>query len=51
MAAFLERLLPMTLGLLSLVIATTSAPAITDRVPENVDEWESLWTEVLDGQC
>lgn len=37
----------MTLGLLSLMVTATSAPAATDRVPVSVAEWEALWTDVL----
>lgn len=37
----------MAFGLLSMLMITTTAPAIADGIPESVGEWESLWTEVL----
>ena len=37
----------MAFGLLSLLTSATFAPAMTTGVPENVDDWEALWSDVL----
>lgn len=46
MVSLLQRLPAMAFGLLSLIFTATVVPA-TEGAPENVRDWEKLWTHVL----